>query len=156
MKVINIWCDGACSGNPGPGGYASAIVHAKDRIEYSSGYSEYTTNNRMELLGFIESIKFAFSYKTRGKAESVIIHTDSKYVENAINCKWIVKWAGNGFAKIKNPDLWLEVYTLISKCDFIKVKWVKAHAGIFGNELVDGLATEAMITRRTSNGIIDI
>jgi len=155
-KVLNIWCDGACAGNPGPGGYASAIVYKDSTISFYSGYSDYTTNNRMELSGFISAMKMALNEFNLGKLDKATIHTDSKYIENAINCGWLVKWARQGFIKIKNPDLWLEVYTIISKCDFITVKWVKGHSGIIGNDIVDRLAVEAMNLKRTSGGTMEI
>jgi ribonuclease HI len=156
VDTINIWCDGACAGNPGPGGYAAAIVYKDSTIAFQAGYSDYTTNNRMELAGFINALTMALNELTMGHKGLVIIHTDSKYIENAINCGWLKKWAGKGFSKIKNPDLWQEVYAVISKCDFITVKWVKGHSGIIGNDIVDRLAVEAMNLKRTSNGVMEI
>jgi ribonuclease HI len=154
-NILHVWCDGACSGNPGIGGYAAAAFRSDNMVEYSSGYSEYTTNNRMELNGFIQALKIALSY-TESEISTITIHTDSKYVENAINCKWINKWAKKEFSKVKNQELWKEVYLVISKCTFINVEWVKGHSGVFENDLVDRLATEAMNMKRTSSGVIEI
>jgi len=155
-EVLNVWCDGACAGNPGPGGFAAAIIFKNSTVSFYSGYNEYTTNNRMELSGFIHSLRLTLNEVYNGFKGEVIIHTDSKYIENAINCGWLNKWARKGFVKIKNPDLWQEVYTVISKCDFITVKWVKGHSGIIGNDIVDRLAVEAMNLKRTSGGIMEI
>ena len=154
-RVLHAWCDGACSGNPGPGGYASIVLRDDSIAEYSSGYSEYTTNNRMELNGFIQALKMAISYAESDITE-IVIHTDSKYIENAINCKWLNKWAKKEFSGVKNSELWKEINLMISKFSFITVEWVKGHSGVFGNELVDRLATEAMIMKRTSSGVIEI
>jgi len=154
--VLNAWCDGACAGNPGPGGFSAAIIFKDSTISFYSGYSEYTTNNRMELNGFIQAIRLVLNEVYNGFSGEVIIHTDSKYIENAINCGWLDKWARKGFVKIKNPDLWQEVYTVISKCEFITVKWVKGHSGIIGNDIVDRLAVEAMNLKRTSGGVMEI
>jgi ribonuclease HI len=156
LNVLNIWCDGACSGNPGPGGYASAITYKDSTIAYYAGYSEYTTNNRMELAGFISAIKMAMTENSKGIYNNVVINTDSKYIENAINCGWLIKWVKKDFVKIKNPDLWIEVYELLSKCNFIVVRWVKGHSGLIGNDIVDKLACESMNLKRTSNGIMEI
>jgi ribonuclease HI len=155
-EVLNIWCDGACSGNPGPGGFASAVIYKDSTIAFTAGYSDFTTNNRMELAGFINALKAALKEVYAGYIGNIVIHTDSKYIENAINCGWLDKWTRKGFNKIKNPDLWQEVYTVISKCDFITVKWVKGHSGIIGNDIVDRLAVEAMNLKRTSSGIMEI
>jgi len=156
INQLNVWCDGACSGNPGPGGYASAIIYKDSTVSYYSGYAEYTTNNRMELAGFINALKMVLMEIELGFIGLVTIHTDSKYIENAINCGWLDKWARKGFVKIKNPDLWQEVYTVISKCENISIKWVKGHSGLIGNDIVDGLACEAMNLKRTSSGIMEI
>lgn len=153
-NILHIWSDGACSGNPGPGGYAAAVVH-ENIIEYASGYSEYTTNNRMELAGFVEAVMMAINGFKLGYRH-IVIHTDSKYIENAINCGWLVKWAKNGFTKIKNPEIWENIYYLIGPYKDIKVEWCKGHSGLLGNEMVDKLAVEAMTSKRTSKGIIEI
>ncbi len=153
-NVLHIWTDGACSGNPGPGGYSAVIMH-DGKVEFSSGYSEYTTNNRMELAGFLEGIMMAISGIKSGYMHTVI-HTDSKYIENAINCGWLKNWAKSGFAKIKNPEIWENIYYLLGKRDNVTVEWCKGHAGIIGNETADRLATEAMEVKRTSKGFIEI
>ena len=152
-NILEIWCDGACSGNPGNGGYAAVIVG--DRIQFSAGYSEYTTNNRMELAGFIEALLMAADGFKLGYTH-VKIYTDSKYIENAINCGWLKKWAKSGFDGIKNPELWENVHYLIGPYKEITVEWVKGHSGVSGNEIVDKVAVDAMMTKRTSKGFIDI
>ncbi len=153
-RVLDIWSDGACSCNPGPGGYSAVIVH-DGIVEYKAGYSDYTTNNRMELSGFISALGMAVKAFKQGY-EHVNIYTDSKYIENAINCGWLNKWVKNKFDGIKNPDLWENVYYLIGPYKEISVVWVKAHSGIQGNEFADSFAVEAMNMKRESSGTIEI
>jgi len=156
IELLNVWCDGACAGNPGPGGYSAAIINKDSTVVFFSGYDDFTTNNRMELRGFISALKLSLNEVYKGFNGSIIIHTDSKYIENAINCNWLDKWIKKDFQKIKNDDLWRQIYLLINEYRFITVKWVKGHSGIVGNDIVDRLAVEAMNLKRTSNGIIEI
>jgi len=133
--MINIFTDGACSGNPGPGGWGVLIIDGDNRIEIYGGEPE-TTNNRMEMLAAIEALK------TTG-TEPVILHTDSQYLKNGINI-WIHGWKKNGWktaAKkpVKNKDLWLELDEL-TKSREIDWRWVKAHDGHPENERADELA----------------
>ena len=137
---INIYTDGACSGNPGPGGWG-VYIDDYGKISELSGRADNTTNNRMELKAVIESLKF-FSSITE-----LIIHTDSKYVMDGAT-KWIVNWKKNNWKTaqkkdVKNKDLWIELDKLLY---FHKVKWVwvKGHDGIFGNERADYLATSVI------------
>ena len=153
-NLLEIWSDGACSGNPGPGGYAAVVIQ-DGIIEYKAGYSDYTTNNRMELAGFLHALEFAINGFKIGYSH-IRIYTDSKYIENAINCGWLKKWAKNGFDKIKNPEIWENIYYMYAPYKEIEVIWVKGHSGIEGNEIADKLATEALTTKRTSSGIIEI
>ena len=133
---ITIYTDGACSGNPGPGGYGIVLSSGKYRKELSGGYRK-TTNNRMELLAVIialENLKFENS--------NVTIYSDSKYIVDAINKKWIYDWINKGFKKIKNPDLWKKFIPLYKKhkIDFF---WVKGHSNSAENNRCDELATIA-------------
>lgn len=155
-NTLHIWCDGACAGNPGPGGYACAMHIGNGQYRYHSGHADYTTNNRMELNGFISALVMAANEAASGFDGYFIIRTDSKYIENAINCKWLDKWSKTGFQKIKNPDLWATIYGLLSKMDNISVEHVKGHSGVFENELVDRLAKESMSMRRISTGVIEL
>ena len=132
-----IYTDGACSGNPGKGGWAAIILSEKSSQSSISGSSKNTTNNRMELMAPIMALK-----KIKEKSE-IIIYTDSKYVKDGIT-DWIKKWKLNNWKSankkpVKNKDLWVK---LDNSCQKHKVtwKWVKAHAGNKYNNLADELA----------------
>jgi len=138
-KKITIYTDGACSGNPGKGGWAAVIIEDKNE-KTISGSEPLTTNNRMELSAVINALKEV------GSAE-LDIYTDSKYVKNGIE-SWIKNWKMNGWmtaAKqpVKNKDLWLELDTLVSKKE-IEWKWVKGHSNDHYNTIVDEAARKAI------------
>lgn len=134
MKVI-IHTDGACSGNPGPGGWGAVLEYGKHKKEISGGEKE-TTNNRMELMAVIEALKII------KKPCNIEIYTDSTYVQKGIT-EWINNWKKKGWKKIKNIDLWQELDELASKYE-ISWHWIKAHAGHDGNERADQLARNAI------------
>ena len=141
MKYI-IYTDGACSGNPGPGGWGAIIIDEKKNQINLSGREKLTTNNRMELKAPIMALK-----KIK-KSSEIIIYTDSTYLKNGITI-WIKNWKKNGWKSankkpVKNKDLWVALNSLTEK-KLIVWKWVKAHAGNKLNELADKLATEAII-----------
>ena len=135
---IEIYTDGACSGNPGKGGYGilMRVPDKKYQKTYSKGFRK-TTNNRMELLAVIVALE---TIKSEG--HDVHVFTDSKYVSDAINQKWIFGWIKKGFKNVKNPDLWKRFYPL-----FVKYKpqfhWIKGHNGHPENEICDQLAVAA-------------
>jgi ribonuclease HI len=133
---IIIYTDGASQGNPGPGGYGVVLKFGEHRKELSAGF-RLTTNNRMELMAVIEALK---AIKKPGAL--VHIHSDSKYVVDAIEKKWVWSWAQKGFKDKKNSDLWIELLRLYPQFR-IRLKWVKGHAGISENERCDYLATSA-------------
>lgn len=133
---IVIYTDGAARGNPGPGGYGVVMIYGKHRRELSEGF-EMTTNNRMELLAVIRGLQ-----SLKRDDLSVKIFTDSRYVSDSVNKRWVFAWETKGFKKKKNPDLWrefLEVYRRFS----VSVIWIKGHANIPENERCDQLAVEA-------------
>jgi len=134
--MIEIYTDGASSGNPGPGGYGVILRSGKHYKELSEGFRK-TTNNRMELLAVIKGLE---AIKTPGQA--VTIFSDSKYVIDAIDKKWVYGWLQKGFKDKKNKDLWLR-YLDISKQHNIKFIWVRGHAGHKENERCDELAVAA-------------
>jgi ribonuclease HI len=139
MSKITIYTDGACSGNPGPGGWAALIIYENKEISISGG-EENTTNNRMELLATIRAIEKV------GGDESLEIYTDSKYVRDGITL-WIHKWKQNGWRTadkkpVKNIDLWQHLDKIIVKKS-IQWQWVKGHSGDKYNDLVDQLAVDA-------------
>lgn len=137
--TINIYTDGAASGNPGPGGYGVVMLYKGHRKEISEGY-RLTTNNRMELLSVIvalESIK---------KADAkVVVHSDSKYVVDSINLKWLDTWQKTGFKKKANVDLWQRFLKIRDKHKVV-FKWVKGHADNVENNRCDELAVAAYKT----------
>ena len=138
-KKITIYTDGACSGNPGKGGWAAVIIEDKSE-KTISGSEQLTTNNRMELSAVINALREV------GSAE-LDIYTDSKYVKNGIE-SWIKNWKMNGWmtaAKqpVKNKDLWLELDILVSKKE-IEWKWVKGHSNDHYNTIVDEAARKAI------------
>jgi ribonuclease HI len=134
--MIEIFTDGASSGNPGPGGYGVILRSGKHYKELSAGYRK-TTNNRMELLAVIKGLEAIKSIN-----QSVTVYSDSKYVIDAIEKKWVYGWLQKGFKDKKNKDLWLR-YLDISKLHTIKFTWVRGHAGHPENERCDVLAVAA-------------
>jgi ribonuclease HI len=138
-KKITIYTDGACSGNPGKGGWAAVIIEDENE-KTISGSEMLTTNNRMELLAVINALKEVSLAK-------LDIYTDSKYVKNGIE-SWIKNWKMNGWmtaAKqpVKNKDLWLELDALVTKKE-IEWKWVKGHSNDHYNTIVDEAARKAI------------
>lgn len=137
MKEVTIFTDGACSGNPGPGGWGTILDYNGRRKELSGG-EKNTTNNRMELTAVIEGLK---ALKEKCK---VTVITDSKYVSDGINLGWARGWKANNWRKKNkkpalNPGLWDELLTLIDN-HVVTIKWIKGHAGHPENERCDRLA----------------
>ncbi len=137
---VTIYTDGACKGNPGPGGYGVILIAGNHRKELSGGYRR-TTNNRMELLAAIVGLRTLKSPCT------VTLHTDSKYVADALEKGWARKWRANGWMRTKtdralNPDLWEELLALCER-HRVRVVWVRGHAGHEENERCDELAVTA-------------
>ena len=139
-----IYTDGACSGNPGPGGWGAVIFNQDKKQKNISGNAKNTTNNRMELMAPIMALK-----KIKSKSE-VTIFTDSTYVKNGIT-EWIKKWEKNGWKNankrpVKNKDLWIKLNNLCSK-NKITWKWIKGHSINKFNNLADELATQAIFSK---------
>lgn len=136
MKQVTIYTDGACSGNPGPGGW-SAILQYKDVSRELSGGEAMTTNNRMELLGVIQAL-------TALKEPCIVdLFTDSRYIVDAINKGWLKSWKAKGWKRkdgaLKNPDLWQEIDRLFG-VHTVTMHWVKGHADNAFNNRCDELA----------------
>jgi len=132
---IEIYTDGAARGNPGPGGYGIVLKYKNFRKEISGGFN-HTTNNRMELLAVIIGLE-----SITQKDLFVKIYSDSKYVIDSINLKWVFRWQKNGFKNKANPDLWQRLL----KCYNIKkheLIWVKGHADNIENNRCDELAVQ--------------
>jgi ribonuclease HI len=142
MERIEIYTDGACKGNPGPGGWGALLRSGEHEKEIFGG-ERHTTNNRMEITAVIESLKLV------KKKAKVCIYTDSTYVKDGIS-SWIKQWKINGWktaAKkpVKNEELWRELDLLVSQHQ-IEWVWVKGHAGDEGNERADALANKGVTT----------
>ncbi len=137
MKKVTVYTDGACRGNPGPGGYGVILVYGKARRELTGGEAE-TTNNRMELTAAIEGLS-----ALREPCE-VTLYSDSRYLVDAVNEGWARQWQRSAWkgGKAKNPDLWERLLKLL---DTHKVTfcWVRGHDGHAENERCDALATAA-------------
>jgi len=136
-----IYTDGACSGNPGPGGWGAVIIDQDDKQKNISGSEKNTTNNRMELLAAIMSLK-----KIKTNSE-VVIFTDSTYVKNGIT-EWMKNWKKSGWKNsskkpVKNKDLW-EKLDKLCEANSVSWKWVKGHSTNEFNNLADELATKAI------------
>ena len=133
---IFLYTDGASSGNPGPGGYGVVLKCAGRELELSGGFS-LTTNNRMELLAVIKGLE-----SIRWQNAEVHVYSDSSYVVNAINKGWLENWKRRGFAKVKNPDLWMR-FSRLYEMHRVSFHWIKGHAGHPENERCDALAVAA-------------
>ncbi|WP_088894970.1 ribonuclease HI [Leptolyngbya ohadii] len=140
LKQVTIYTDGACTGNPGPGGYGVVLLCGQHRKELSGGF-RLTTNNRMEMMAAIVGLQ-----SLKGKC-AVTVYSDSQYVVEAIEKGWAARWKANGWKRNKkekavNPDLWDQLLTLCSQHE-VKFQWVRGHSGVPENERCDRLAVAA-------------
>lgn len=140
MKKVEIYTDGACTGNPGKGGFGAVLIYNGNEKRISRGYRK-TTNNRMELLAAIESLRLL------KEPCNVELYSDSKYLTDAINKKWLESWQKNDWKKsdkkpVLNTDLWAQLLEMIDKHS-VNFVWVKGHAGNKYNEICDTLAVDA-------------
>lgn len=143
-KKVEIYTDGACSGNPGPGGWAAILVHGKAEKELS-GYAPDTTNNRMELMGAIAGLE-----ALKGHC-SVDVYTDSTYVQKGIT-EWVKSWKARGWRTadkkpVKNEDLWKRLDEVAAR-HTVRWHWVRGHDGHEYNERADQLAVAAVKNAR--------
>ena len=134
--MINIYTDGACSGNPGKGGWGVVILDNNKEILLNGG-DQHTTNNKMELTAAIKALEY---FETK---KDLTIYTDSKYVKDGIE-SWIINWKKNGWKTstkkiVKNKELWMQLDNLIIKHN-VTWRWVKGHSGLEFNEKADELA----------------
>ena len=141
MKNVNIYTDGACSGNPGVGGIGVILEYNGKEKEISKAYPD-TTNNRMELLSAITALE------ALKEPCEVILYSDSKYLCDSVNKGWVYSWQKNGWKKSDrspalNKDLWERLLTLL-KNQSVKIEWVKGHNGHEQNERCDKLAVNAI------------
>jgi ribonuclease HI len=139
MSTVEIFTDGACSGNPGPGGWAALLRYNGHEKEISGGEWE-TTNNRMEMMAVIEALA------ALKKPSRVDLYTDSQYVQRGVT-EWMKGWKAKGWpARIKNQDLWVRIDSEMSRHD-VTFHWVRGHDGHIENERVDKLAVAAIPKR---------
>ncbi|HXF90395.1 MAG TPA: ribonuclease HI [Candidatus Nitrosotenuis sp.] len=144
IPTVDIYTDGACSGNPGPGGWGAVILYQSLETDLSGGESP-TTNNRMEMMAAIKALQ------ALPRQCKVNLYTDSMYVRDGIT-RWMVNWKKNGWKTsdkkaVKNQDLWLELDTLLTQQNIIW-HWVRGHDGNEFNERADALARNAIIAQR--------
>ncbi|UPT68351.1 MAG: ribonuclease HI [Sphingobacteriales bacterium JAD_PAG50586_3] len=133
---ISIYTDGAARGNPGPGGYGIVMLSGHHRKELAAGF-RYTTNNRMELLSVIVALE-----QLKSPGMSVTVYSDSKYVVDAVEKKWLLGWVRKSWKDVKNPDLWQRLIAVMSQHK-VKFMWVKGHAENVENNRCDQLAVKA-------------
>lgn len=142
--LVEIYTDGSCMGNPGPGGWGAVLLHNNKRA-ILSGYDEKTTNNKMELIAAIEAISII------PRLINIHIYTDSEYVKNGITI-WVHSWVKNSWRTsdnkpVKNQDLWKKLYELNESKD-ITWHWVKGHSNCINNENADFIARSAILNRK--------
>ncbi len=140
LKKVEIYTDGACTGNPGKGGYGAVLIYNGNEKRISKGFRK-TTNNRMELMAAIDALSLL------KEACIVDLYSDSKYLTDAVNQKWLSSWQKNGWKKsdkkpVLNRDLWEKLLLLIEK-HTVTFIWVKGHNGNPYNEICDTMAVEA-------------
>jgi ribonuclease HI len=146
-QTVDIYTDGACSGNPGPGGWGAQLRYGERVKEICGGEASGTTNNRMELMAAIQALE------TLKRPATVRLHTDSVYLRNGI-MKWLPNWKRNGWRTadkkpVKNAELWQRLEAA-AKPHEVQWLWVKGHAGDPGNERADALANQGMREARAS------
>jgi ribonuclease HI len=139
--TVEIYTDGACSGNPGPGGWGAVLAYGSHKKELRGGEAAPTTNNRMELMAAIQALE-SLTRKSR-----IRLHTDSSYLRNGVT-SWLASWKRNGWRTaskqpVKNEDLWRRLDAAAARHD-VQWLWVKGHAGDPGNERADELANLGM------------
>ncbi|MDX2189097.1 MAG: ribonuclease HI [Bacteroidota bacterium] len=135
--MIELFTDGACSGNPGPGGYGAILRYGKHEKELSEGF-RLTTNNRMELMAVIKGLEALTK-----EGMDVLVVSDSAYVVNAVNNKWVLGWEKKNFKDKANADLWMQFLKVYRK-QKVTFKWIKGHAGHAENERCDQLAVKSI------------
>lgn len=136
MKQVEIYTDGACSGNPGPGGIGVVMLHGVHRRELSWGYA-HTTNNRMELMAAIAALE------TLKYACAVRLYSDSRYLVESMQNGWVLRWKAAGWKKKKNADLWTRLLEAVHSHE-VAFEWVKGHSSNPLNNRCDELATSAI------------
>lgn len=148
MITIDIWTDGACKGNPGPGGFAYKILYGGYTFVYAEGNLS-TTNNRMEVNAVLTAFRALQGIEIDNKLEYTFnVYSDSKYVTDAINKNWLFNWFRKDFYNVKNSDIWVQFYNAVTPLMLmsnvtVNFIWVKGHDGNPDNEFVDKLASNS-------------
>ncbi|KAB8030795.1 ribonuclease HI [Fluviispira multicolorata] len=142
---VTLYTDGACSGNPGPGGWGCVLLYAEHKRRIS-GYESHTTNNKMELMGVIKGLESLL------RPMPVLIITDSQYVKNAFTEGWLENWQRNGWKTkngkpVKNQEEWIRL-SLLQRKHVLSWQWVKGHSGDKFNEMCDELARNAITQKK--------
>lgn len=158
--ILRVYTDGACSNNPGPGGWGAVFTGTKS-LKTLEGFEVETTNNRMELTAVVETLEYVYRFGGKCKTKGIVlleVISDSAYVVNAITNRWLESWRINGWqtsrgGEVKNTDLWqrfLKVRALLESKYDIRVKFikVKGHSGDTYNEYVDGVAKAQVMKAR--------
>jgi ribonuclease HI len=150
VGIVDIYTDGACSGNPGPGGWGAVLRYGGVEREFSGGEATVTTNNRMELTAPIAALD------TLTRPSVVRIHTDSTYVRDGIT-RWLPRWQANGWQTqsrqpVKNADLWQRLAAAVARHQ-VQWLWVKGHAGHVDNERADRLAAKGLQDALAAAGV---
>ena len=148
LPIVYLYTDGACLGNPGPGGWA-AILKNKDHYRELSGGQDLTTNNQMELMALIKGLE---ALKRKCK---VIVYTDSKYIYNSITKGWLENWEKSNWKNsskklVKNKELWVRLLALLKRHQ-VEINWVKAHSGHKENERCDTIARKEAKKRQNES-----
>jgi len=146
--MIKIYTDGACSGNPGIGGWGVVILENNKDDIFLNGGDDNTTNNRMELRAVIKGLQML-----KKSPLDVVVYTDSKYVSEAVDKKWVFGWEKKGFKNKKNADLWIEFLEVFRKHN-VRMEWIKGHNQHPQNEYCDKLAVKA--SKQADSHIEDI
>jgi ribonuclease HI len=149
MNEVNLYTDGACSGNPGLGGCACILKYGENKKVVSAGFTK-TTNNRMELMAAILGLE-----AMKRKDVKIVVHSDSKYVTDSFNKGWIYNWEKEDFNQRTNADLFIRLLALYRSFQTVTFVWVKGHSGHSENENCDSLAV-AMSTNAHINRIEDV
>jgi len=149
--MIKLYTDGACSGNPGPGGWAYIVLDSNHEEYVASGFKEETTNNEMELMAAFKGLFFVKSILN--SKEQVQIFTDSKYISNAIN-GWIYNWKRHGWktstgADVSHKDIWMSLFPIVME-NKVKAIWVKGHASDAYNSRCDSIARNEIVKKRSN------
>lgn len=139
-EIVRIYSDGACSGNPGPGGIGVILMYKDKTMEISEGY-KYTTNNRMELRAVIRGLQML-----KKKGLTIEVYSDSRYVVDSVEKRWVFNWEKKGFIGRANTDLWKKFLELYDE-HTIKFIWVKGHASNEYNNRCDVLAVDGYKTK---------